>query len=275
MHIAALWLKNQYYTKKGALMRKNLTKSHFLIPMILFLVAVTAFSAIIVTNTYASSGPWPGITTSTANVRVGTNTGARVVAVYGANTRVTVYATVSGQVVWGRISAWYRVSPLNSAPRYIYGGLISHVSNGPPAPSAQGHLIVVSTSKQILHAYLNGRLVFTTLVTTGMKQLYTPTGTWHVYGKVTNVIFHSPWPKGSPYYYSPEFVHYVIEYDAPYLYLHDSSWRSVYGPGTEYPHKDPKFGPEDGSHGCVNMPINAAAWLYRWAPLGTTVQIVN
>lgn len=256
-------------------MRRTLKKSHILIPMVLFLIAVTAFSALIVTNTYASTLPWAGITTGTANVRSGTTTSASVVAVYGANTHVTVYATVSGQIVWGGISAWYRVSPLNAAPRYIYGGLVNHVSTNPPPPPAQGHLIVVSLSKQILHAYLNGRLVYTTLVTTGMRGLETPTGTWQVYGKVTNVIFHSPWPPGSPYYYKPEFVHYVLEYDAPYIYLHDATWRSVFGPGTQYPHKDPKFGNETGSHGCVDMPLNAAAWLYNWAPIGTTVQVVN
>ena len=256
-------------------MRKKLTRSHFLIPMVLFLAAVSAFSAIMVTATYASAAPWVGVTTSTANVRSGTTTGAHVVATYGANTRVTVYATVSGQVVWSGISAWYRVSALNSAPRYIYGGLIKRVTSSAPAPSAQGHVIIVSLSKQILHAYLNGRLVYTTLVTTGEPRLYTPTGTWHVYAKVTNVTFHSPWPKGSPYYYSPEFVHYVLEYDAPYIYLHDATWRSTFGPGTQYPHKDPKFGNETGSHGCVNMPLNAAAWLYNWAPIGTTVEVVK
>lgn len=256
-------------------MRKDLTKSYFIILMVLFLAAVTAFSAIIVTNTYASSPTWVGMTTGSANIRNGTNTNASIVAVYGANTRLTVYATVNGQIVWGGISAWYRISPLTSAPRYIYGGLLQRMSSNPPPPVAQGHLIVVSTSQQILHAYLNGRLVYTTLVTTGMPQLFTPTGTWHVYSKVTNVVFHSPWPKGSPYYYAPEFVHYVLLYDAPYIYLHDSTWRSVFGPGTQYPHRDPKFGPETGSHGCVNMPLNAAAWLYNWAPVGTTVQIVN
>ena len=255
-------------------MRKNLTKSHFLIPMVLFLVAVSAFSAIVVTNTFAATAPWAAVTTSTTNVRVGTNTGAHVVAVYGANTRVTVYATVSGQVVWGGISAWDRISPLNSAPRYIYGGLIRSVTSGPPPPSPQGHVIVVSISQQVLHAYLNGRLVYTTLVTTGMPTLYTPKGTWHVYAKVTNVIFHSPWPKGSPYYYAPLHVNYVLEYDG-LIYLHDATWRSAFGPGTEYPHRDPKFGPETGSHGCVEMSLNAAAWLYRWAPVGTTVEVVN
>ena len=257
-------------------MRKNLTKSYFLIPMFLFLVGVTAFSAIIVTNTYASAPTWVGVTTGSANIRNGTNTNASIVAFYGANTHLTVYATVNGQIVWGGISAWYRISPLNGAPRYIYGGLLRRVSSStpPPPPVAQGHLIVVSTSKQILHAYLNGRLVYTTVVTTGKPGLSTPTGTWHVYGKVTNVVFHSPWPPGSPYYYKPVFVHYVLQYDAPYLYIHDAMWRSQFGPGTNYPHRDPKFGPMTGSHGCIEVPFNAVAWLYNWAPIGTTVQVV-
>lgn len=254
-------------------MRKNITKSYFLIPMVLFLAVVAAFSAIVVNSTYASSPTWAGVTTGAANVRTGTNTRAGIVAIYGANTRITVYATVNGQIVWGGISAWYRISNFRSAPRYIYGGLVTHASSGRPNPSARGYLIVISTSREVLHAYQNGRLVYTTLVTTGEPELYTPTGTWHVYAKVTNVVFHSPWPKGSPYYYAPLHVNYVLEYDG-LIYIHDATWRSVFGPGTDYPHRDPRFGNETGSHGCVEVPLKAAAWLYRWAPVGTTVQVV-
>ena len=256
-------------------MRKNITKSYFLIQMVLFLAIVAVFSAIFVTNTYASSPTWVGVTTGAANVRYSASTRSKLAAFFGSSTRVTVYATINGQVVWGGISTWYRISNLNSAPRYIYGGLLTRVSSNPPPPAAQGHLIVVSLSKQALYAYLNGRLVYTSLVTTGEPALYTPTGTWHVYAKTTNVWFHSPWAPGSPYYYKPEFVHYVLLYDSPYIYIHDATWRSVFGPGTKYPHRDPKFGYETGSHGCVNISLNAAAWLYAWAPVGTTVQVVR
>jgi lipoprotein-anchoring transpeptidase ErfK/SrfK len=27
------------------------------------------------------------------------------------------------------------------------------------------------------------------------------------------------------------------------------------------------------SHGCVNLPTDAAQWIYDWAPIGTTIQI--
>jgi len=55
--------------------------------------------------------------------------------------------------------------------------------------------------------------------------------------------------------------------------LHDSWWHSVYGPGTNGWHYDPKFGWQWGTHGCIAMPLNAAAWLYYWAPIGTLVQV--
>jgi lipoprotein-anchoring transpeptidase ErfK/SrfK len=30
---------------------------------------------------------------------------------------------------------------------------------------------------------------------------------------------------------------------------------------------------DNGSHGCVHLPAAAMAWLYAWAPVGTTVSI--
>lgn len=259
-------------------MGKNLKKSYILIPMILSLLAVFVYSAISVTNTYATSSSWSGITTSSANVRTGTNTRASVVATYGSKTHITVYQTVAGQVIWSRISAWYRVSPLGSAPRYIYGGLVNRVNGGgnkvsaPPPTTQRNYSITISLSKQSLSAYLNGRQVYASPVTTGMPGLETPTGTWHVYRKLTNIQFISPWAKGSPYYYAPEHVNYALDYSGM-LFMHDATWRSAFGPGTQYPHKDPKFGNMTGSHGCINLPLNAAAWLYNWAPLGTTVTV--
>jgi len=55
--------------------------------------------------------------------------------------------------------------------------------------------------------------------------------------------------------------------------LHDSWWRTVYGPGTNVWHVDPAYGNQTGTHGCVTMPLHAAAWLYNWTPIGTMVKI--
>jgi lipoprotein-anchoring transpeptidase ErfK/SrfK len=86
-------------------------------------------------------------------------------------------------------------------------------------------------------------------------------------------MFHSPWPKGSPNWYPPTYINYALEFKPGGFFLHDATWHSVFGPGTNGWHNDPQFGWQDGSHGCVAMPLNAAAWLYHWAPIGTIVII--
>lgn len=268
-------------------MRKSLLKIYLLIPMALFLAILFTFSpftagnSFAATNTVSASSTWSGVTTGVANVRTGPTTGAARTATYASGTRVTVYATVSGQIVWSGISSWYRISSLGSAARYIYGGLVARVStssgtgSNPPAVSAAGKVIVVSLSQQKMYVYDNGKVVYTSLVTTGMPQLYTPKGTYHIFRKISNVTFTSPWPKGSPYYYAPEHVDFALQITASGIYLHDSPWRSVYGPGTENWHYDPKLGWGYGSHGCVNIPYSASQWIYKWAPIGTTVQVVS
>jgi len=141
-------------------------------------------------------------------------------------------------------------------------------------PSMPGHLIVVSLSRQWLYAYLNGQQVFNTAIMSGRPALPTPIGTFHVFAKLSPTTFYSPFPPSSPYWYAPTHINYALEFLAGGYFLHDSWWHSVYGPGTNGWHYDPQFGWQWGSHGCVAMPLSSAAWLYRWAPIGTTVQIV-
>lgn len=135
----------------------------------------------------------------------------------------------------------------------------------PQPPSGAGQVIEVSLSKQQLWAYQNGQVVYTTLVTTGMPALATPTGTFSIYYKVSDTEFISPWPPGSPYYYSPEHVNYAMEWLSGGYFIHDAPWRSTFGPGTE----------ASGSHGCVEVPTPAGAWLYSWVGYGAIVQIVS
>lgn len=258
-------------------MRSQLRKISLLTSMALsvaliltVLSAATAFAA-------PASSSWAGITTGTANVRSAPTTHSKALGSYASGSRVTVYASVKGQVVWSGISTWYRVSASGNSPRYVYGGLVKHASStSAPTVSGQGKVIVVNRANNVqkLYAYQNGKLVFSAPVTTGSLYLQTPLGTWHVYKKLHDVMFTSMWPKGSPYYYAPEYVHYALEYDGP-LYIHDATWRGVYGPGTDRPHQDPKSGKSDGSHGCVNTSLTTSQWLYNWAGIGTTVKVID
>ena len=242
--------------------------------LLIILFAVSPFST---HPTYASAliANWRGYTTNWDYVRSAPTTKAPSITTYPPGTSVTVYATISGQAVWYGNAEWDRISNPGSTPLYIYGGLVSRNAGGNDTPSLQGKEIIVSLSRQWLYAYQNGLLAFNTAVMTGRQALPTPTGTYHVFAKFSPTTFYSPWPTSSPYYYPPTYINYALEWRAGGYFLHDSWWHSIYGPGTNGWHYDPVDGWQWGTHGCVAMPLNAAAWLYHWAPIGTTVQIID
>lgn len=258
-------------------MKKHLQK-HLLAALFAFGLAILLVASPFASKTSQAATTWSGATINYANVRTGPSTGYGIVTTYAPNTRVTVYASVSGQVVWGGISTWYRISSFSSVAQYIYGGLITQVSSGSGGGgtvSASGKYIVVSLSKQWLYAYENGRLVFNAAVMTGRPALPTPTGTYHIFIKQSPTWFYSPWPYGSPYWYPPTYINYAMEFKEGGYYIHDATWHSVFGPGTNGWHYDPVFGWQWGTHGCVATTVPTAQWLYGWAPIGTTVQIVS
>ena len=142
-------------------------------------------------------------------------------------------------------------------------------------PQIPGKVILVSLNAQWLWAYQNGQLVYNTPVTTGRPELPTPTGVYPMLWMVTNIWFTSPWPPGSPYYYAPVFVDYAMLFKDGGFFLHDAPLRHYFGPGTNVPHTNPDGTQETGSHGCVEMPTPAGAWIYNWADYSTTIDIVN
>lgn len=278
-------------------MRKSGKTLYFLGAITLWLAlyfAAEPFSPGSIPSAYAASldpyttlHPQIGQTTAWANVRSSPTTNSAVVKSFAPGTQVSVYATTTGQNVWGNNNTWDRISILSSPPMYIYSPLITLISSSGTSstssrnsnstssytPSSQGKVIVVSLSRQWLYAYQNGQEVFNAAVLTGRPSLPTPTGTYHVFAKYSPATFYSPWPPGSAYWYSPTHINYALEWREGGFFLHDSYWHTVYGPGTNVWHYDPAYGWQWGSHGCISMPLSAAAWLYNWAPIGTTVQV--
>jgi lipoprotein-anchoring transpeptidase ErfK/SrfK len=131
--------------------------------------------------------------------------------------------------------------------------------------------ITISLQEQVIRAFENGKQVFSTYVTTGRPGLETDPGHFQVYWKVTPWTMHSPWPKGSAYWYPDTPVKMVMWFNGG-AGIHDASWRYYYGPGTEYPHYDP-WGANTGTHGCVNVPYSNMVWLWNWTPEGTPVVV--
>lgn len=128
-----------------------------------------------------------------------------------------------------------------------------------------GQVIVVSMAEQALRVYQDGNLVRAIQVTTGQEALPSLPGVWQVLARESPTVFKSPDPPDSPYWYPDTPIHYAILYHSGGYFIHDSWWRADYGPGTQFPHYD-SGGDEafagTGSHGCVNVPLDQAAWLY-------------
>jgi len=129
--------------------------------------------------------------------------------------------------------------------------------------------ITISLSEQVIRAYEHGQQVFWSYTTTGRPGLETDPGSFKVYWKVSPWTMHSPWPKGSAYWYPDSKVQMVMWFNGGDG-IHDASWRSRYGPGTNGPHYDPT-GEDTGTHGCVNVPYSNMVWLWNWTPTGTPV----
>jgi lipoprotein-anchoring transpeptidase ErfK/SrfK len=131
-----------------------------------------------------------------------------------------------------------------------------------------GKVITMSLSLQEMIFYQDGCVANATPITTGRPQLRTPTGRFSIFYKTSPFTFISPWPLGSPFYYYPSPVSWVMEFAAGGYFIHDAPWEasSSYGPGGE-------DNLSAASHGCVHTPTSTMQWAYAWTPLRTPVVI--
>ncbi len=136
-------------------------------------------------------------------------------------------------------------------------------------------VVIISLAEQAMRVYDNGKLVNAFLVTTGRPTKPSPPGTWWVEGKQSPTVFKADVPKSSPYWYPDTPINYAMQYHSDGYFIHDSWWRSDYGPGTNYPHTDSSGDvySSQGSHGCVNLSKDDANWLYGFVEVYTRVVI--
>ncbi len=140
--------------------------------------------------------------------------------------------------------------------------------------SNSGQVLVVSLVEQTLRYYNNGKLVRSFLIVSGQYEKPSPPGFWNIFVRLHPTQFKSSEPPGSAFWYPPTPIQYAMEYHSGGYFFHDSWWRGIYGPGTNFPHSDPSGTTAfngNGSHGCINMDPNDVAWLYTQIPWGTPV----
>jgi len=124
-----------------------------------------------------------------------------------------------------------------------------------------GKYVEVNLSRQHMWVYNDKQLVYDTPVTSGATGAGFPTvqGLFSVKAKQTNRNLNG---YAIGYNYNV-FVNYWMPFYGNYG-MHDASWRSSFG-GSDY-----YYG---GSHGCVNLPAAAAAWVYNFVNVGTPVWV--
>src|SRR5215208_5834276 len=133
-------------------------------------------------------------------------------------------------------------------------------SFGPGPQQGVWKEVVVSISAQAMWAYEEGELVMSSLVSTGTAEVAettTPVGYHSVLAK-----FDAQTMEGtiSGEYFRVEDVPYVMYFDNNGNALHGTYWHSNFGTPM--------------SHGCVNLPMDIAAWMYGWADVGTAVSVI-
>ena len=133
-------------------------------------------------------------------------------------------------------------------------------------------VMVVSLREQEARMYENGQFVKAMKVTTGNPDLPSPPGLHCILYEMQNYDDISPFPKGSQYYYNPTHINYGMVYSYYGYIVHDAWWRSWFGKYSNLPHYDP-ISFNNGSHGCVNLPLDDMAWLFNWGSVGTPVLV--
>ncbi len=120
--------------------------------------------------------------------------------------------------------------------------------------------VVVSLGAQHLWAYEGEQPVLTTFVSTGTAEtpeVATPIGQWRILVKLPLETMTGT-VNGEPY--QVEDVPYVMYFTDEGHALHGTYWHNNFGVPM--------------SHGCVNLPMDVAEWMFRWAPEGTAVTVI-
>jgi lipoprotein-anchoring transpeptidase ErfK/SrfK len=115
-------------------------------------------------------------------------------------------------------------------------------------------LIDIDLSNQTIVCYEEGVEVFSCLCATGKSGYSTPAGNYRIYDKERYTDMRNTPDMGETYLVTD--VPYVNWFYGGHA-IHGCYWSDSYG----YPR----------SHGCVNVSVSNAGWIYDWAPVNTPV----
>ncbi len=156
---------------------------------------------------------------------------------------------------------WYMIGPDEWIPeKQDWQRLIGRVipNSNPPEGVDNGRWIEVNLKDQTVAVYEQGQLVFATLIATGIEPFWTQPGLFQIYQKYDSTPMRGAFEADRSDAYYLEDVPWTMYYDKARA-LHGAYWHNGFG--------TPR------SHGCVNMSVGDARWLYDWATVGDWVYV--
>jgi hypothetical protein len=124
-------------------------------------------------------------------------------------------------------------------------------------PALWARHIDVDLSTQWLTAYEDNLIVYRAPVTTGRPGFYTPVGNFAVYDKLPMQTMRGS--MGGETWNVPN-IPWVMYVNGS-VAMHGTYWHDLFGSGALM------------SHGCINLAMDDAQWIYEWNDIGTTVRV--
>ena len=153
--------------------------------------------------------------------------------------RVNIYATATDEEGW----RWYMIGPNH----WVEQRFVSKVTKIERPEGVSGRWVAVDLYEQNLVVYEDDTPVFATLVSTGTTHFSTNEGLFDVWARLPADGMSGA--TGAPEAYALQTVPWVMYFDGG-ISLHGTYWHDIFGYRT--------------SHGCVNMTISDAKWVYEF-----------
>ena len=151
---------------------------------------------------------------------------------------------------------WVKISPSDwIEKRYV--GLVRPMDKA-PSDAIDDRWIEVNLYEQTIAVYEKNRLVFATIISSGIDPFWTRPGLFQVREKIETTPMSGAFEADRSDYYYLEDVPWAMYFDEARAF-HGAYWHNGFG----YPR----------SHGCVNMSPGDAQWLFNWAQIGDWVYV--
>lgn len=138
---------------------------------------------------------------------------------------------------------WYMIGP----NQWVEEKFVAKFDKIERPEGVEGHWVAVDLYEQTLIAYEDDTPVFATLISSGLPQFSTNEGTFAIWARLDRDAMSGA--TGAPDAYALQLVPWTMYFDGG-ISLHGTYWHDDFG--------------YRRSHGCVNLSISDARWIYEW-----------